>query len=1068
MIHLHVHTERGSILDSTVKIPELPKRAKELGMKAISCTDHGYVSSLVDFYKECKKQDIKPILGCELYEAEDLSSKDSSARYNHIIVIAKNNIGYKNLKKLSSLGFNKENFYYKPRISFEMLKKYKEGLIISSACLAGRIPRMIKAGFSKQDIINTINKYKETFEDFYLEIQSHDNDEQRRINCSIIELSKITGVPLIVTSDVHFLKKEDFDTHGIFIKISKDSENELYKDCWLKTEDEVIEVLSEYMNVDDILEAIENTHKIADMCNVEIELGKSYMPDYPLPKDFISAQDIELTPEDQYLWYLVQQGWKTRNINKFDKETQKAYIDRAKEEFDVISKKGFSGYFLWVRRILQIARENNIATGDGRGSAGGSLICYLMHITNIDSIRYNLNFSRFLTLERKSLPDIDLDIQSSRKQDLINLLKDELGHDKVAQICTFGTLQAKAAIESVGKVLGIPYSTVTDVKKLIPDLTSLNSAIENSDKLKEYESKYPEWFAISKKLEGLTRNISVHAGGIVLCRSDMDMSDFTATALSKDKEEITQFEMHNVEEVGLVKMDCLGVIVLDTIQDCLNLIGKDDGIFDLNNLCDEKTFKLIQSGKTDGIFQIESDGMKETCIRVEPKDMEDLIAILALYRPDTMRELNHYIERKHGREKVTYIHPDLEPILKETYGSLIYQEQVMQIAKKFAGFSDAEADDLRKGLGKKDKKIVRDQAEKFYKRALECGYSEEVCSKLRDLFITMGGYLFNKSHATGYGTTSYKTAYLKANHSVEYMSSLISNQRKESGQTDYEAVGKYILKTKEMGINVKNPDVNYSYVKFIPMNNEILYGLSLIKGIGIDVIELIIQNRPYISFGHFMGKNGVNLNKTVIVNLIKSGCFDNIEKLSREELLKQYGNLRYIEGKDDVKPINKLNKNHIAQLIEEKIITKQESINPEICLEAMNNWRKQKHAQKWEEDVLTGNEYIWEFDTLSFFIKGSPFQEVETKWEDYEEDSELVFEGAILSVSKTKIKKGRQKGREMAFITIFTAEGNREGVCFPDVYSRIHSRLEKGKIVKIKAQKQAEKCLILGAAEVAI
>lgn len=1066
MIHLHVHSERGSILDSNIKVTELVKRAKELNMPSIALTDHGYTSALVDFYKECKKQNIKPILGCELYEADDLTTKDSSAKYNHILVLAKNNIGYKNLKILSSLGFNKENFYYKPRVNFEMLKTHKEGLIITSACLGGKIPRMIKAGYERTDIIKTINKYKDTFQDFYLEIQAADNEEQKRVNMELIELSHITKAPLVLTTDVHFLKKEDFDIHKIFIKISKDSENELCKDCYLKTEEEVVDVLSDYVYIDDILEAIENTHKISDMCNAEIQLGKSYMPDYPIPNNI--KLEGKLSPEDEYLWTLIKEEWSKRGINKFDKQQQQIYFDRIKEEFDVVTKKNFSGYFLWVRRIIQIAKENNIAIGDGRGSAGGSLICYLIGITNVDSVKYNLNFSRFLTLERMSPPDIDTDVQSSKKQELITLLKKELGDNKVAQICAYGTMQAKAVIESVGKVMGISHSVVTEVKKLIPDLTPLKEAIENSNELKEYENTYHNWFETSKQLEGLTKNTTTHAGGVVLCRSDMDMEDFTATMLSKDKEEITQLEMNNIEETGMVKMDLLGVAVLDIIQDCLKLIGKDDSLFDLNNLTDKKTFELIQRGETDGVFQLESDGMKETCIKLHPENMEDISAINALYRPDSMRELSHYIERKHGREKTIYLHPDLEPILKESYGSLIYQEQTMKITKVFAGFSDGEADALRKGIGKKKKEIVQEQANKFYKRALEQGYTEKVCKELTNLLIEMGGYSFNKSHSVGYGITAYKTAYLKANYPVEYMCSLISNQRKETGQTDYEAVGKYILKTKEMGINVKNPDINHSSVKFVPLNNEILYGLSLIKNIGTEVMEQIINNRPYTSFRDFMKKTGTNLNKTVIVNLIKSGCFDNIEKTTRAQLLIEYGTLRYIEGKEDIKPINKLNKNHIAQLIEEKVITKQEAINPEICLEAMNKWRKERHKKQWEEEVLSGNEYTWELDTLSFFLKGSPFSQTDKKWGDYKEEEIMIFEAAVLSVAKTKIKNGKQKGKEMAFITLYTAEGNREGVCFPDVYNRLHNRLEKGKTVKIKAQKQEEKCLIIGAMEVEI
>lgn len=575
MIHLHTHDALGSLLDSTNRPEELARRAKELGMDAIAITNHGMMTSSIKFYKACKEEGIKPIMGCEIYLTDHVDIKDNTSRYDHLILLAKNGVGYKNLLKIVSLGYTK-GFYYKPRVDWDILEKYKEGLVVSSACLGATIPKMILKDMPDSEIIDVINKFKNSFDDFYLEVQGATSPEQRKVNKKLAELSPVVGVPLLATTDVHFLNKDDHELHGVFIQISQDRTNEVYKDCWLKSEDEVFEILKDHIGMECALEAIANTHKVANMCNVEIEMGRAYLPHFPIPAPF--------KDENEYLTHLTYEGLKTRHIDKKPFDEQLVYMARIEEELEVITKKGFSGYFLIVSDFLRECRNQDIYLGDGRGSADNSLVCYLLEITNVDPIMYDLNFSRFLTMERVELPDIDTDIQSSRKADAVNILREKYGYDRVAQICTFGTLASKAVIDAVGKVLGLSYKETTEIKKHVPDsvglelpkgYTVLQYALEKSATLRAYQEKYPKLFEYCLRLENLPRSISVHAGGVVICPSDRDMNEFTALALSSEGDIITQLDMKDVEKVGLVKMDCLGIVTLDVVSDTMDEVWGD-------------------------------------------------------------------------------------------------------------------------------------------------------------------------------------------------------------------------------------------------------------------------------------------------------------------------------------------------------------------------------------------------------------------------------------------------------------------------------------------------------------
>ncbi len=561
MIHLHTHTAKDSFLDSTNRSEGLSARAKELGMPAIAITGHGYVSSHVDFYMACKEDGVKPILGCELYVCEDMKVQDPNSRYDHLIVLAKNDVGYKNLLTVVSIGFT-EGFYYKPRVDMEVLRNHSEGLLVASACLGGEIPRMILKGMPWKEIQSKVVDYAVFFDNYYLEVQGADNPEQMKVNQALAKLSNELDIPLVATSDVHFLRQEDFELHGLFIQANEDRDNELYQDCWLKSEEEMFDVLYKHIGFDDAMQAIINTHVISDMCNVELKLGVSYLPKFPIPNGFVD--------EVAYFRHLINKGFVTRGLDKLPSDLKQVYINRLKEEFDIITRKNYTGYFLIVMDFLQECRDVDIYLGDGRGSADNSLVCYVLEITNVDSIFYDLNFSRFLTVDRVELPDIDIDVQSSRKPDSVNILRRK--YKKVAQICTFQAMQAKSSMDKLGKVLAIPYDEIVKIKKLIPDNMKLKEAIDKNSHLVQYKEKYPRLFEVCIALEGLVTGISVHAGGVVIVPEDMDMSDFTAVCFSSEKEIITQLEMHDVESVGLVKMDVLATTTLDVIADSLDLI----------------------------------------------------------------------------------------------------------------------------------------------------------------------------------------------------------------------------------------------------------------------------------------------------------------------------------------------------------------------------------------------------------------------------------------------------------------------------------------------------------------
>ena len=773
--HLHVHSHY-SLLDGLPKIDELLDYVKELGMDSVALTDHGVMYGAVEFYKKAKAKKIKPIIGCEVYTAfEKMTDKRANidAPRNHLILLAKNQQGYKNLVKLVSVA-HLEGYYYKPRIDDEVLEKYAEGLIGLSACIQGKIPKLLLA--NKIDEAEALTKkYESIFGkgNFYLELQHHANiPEQEKANKKLIELSKKTGVPLVCTNDIHYLRKDDAEAQDILMLINTGADindperlSMTQDDFSMKNPEQMTEEFKDFP------EALENTQKIADACNVEIELGKTKLPVFPLP---------EGKTAEQFLEELCQQGLKSR----YGENPNVKVTERLKYELSIIEKTGFAGYFLIVQDFVNWAKQNRIIVGPGRGSAGGSIVAYLTNITNVDPLKHNLLFERFLNPERISMPDIDLDFADRRRDEVIKYVAEKYGADHVAQIITFGTMASRAVVRDVGRALQYTYSYCDQLAKMIPMGMDLAEVLEKVDVFKEkYETdeQAKKLIDLAKKLEGVARHASTHACGVVISADPLTESVPLQRSTQSEEGIITQYEMHSIEDLGLLKMDFLGLKNLTIIEDTLARIYvlHNQLKIDLDNIPydDQKTYKLLQDALTTSVFQLESDGMKRYLKELYPTTFEDITAMVALYRPGPMQFIPDYIERKHGKQKIEYLHPKLEPILKETQGICIYQEQLMKIAQEICGFTLGEADVLRKAVGKKIKELLDAQETKFINGAIKNGVSKKIAAELWQWILPFAAYGFNKSHSAAYATIAYQTAYLKSHYPVEFMASVLTSER---------------------------------------------------------------------------------------------------------------------------------------------------------------------------------------------------------------------------------------------------------------------------------------------------
>ncbi len=1027
-VHLHNHSHY-SLLDGLNKIDEMVNYAQEQGSPAIALTDHGTMYGVIEFYQKAKKAGIKPIIGVETYLAPHsrLDKNTREDRGHHLILWAKNTLGYHHLIKLISLA-HLEGFYYKPRIDWSLLEKYHEGLIASTACLGGEIPHLIISGNLVQ-AEKRIKEYNTLFgqDNFYLEIQDHPElEEQAAVNQQLIKFSKKLNIPLVATNDSHYLHKEDAEAQDILLCLQnkkKITDTDRLKmlghgDYSLRPNSEMIAAFSE------VPEAVANTLKIAEKCNVEIELGNTQLPYFAVPDSY---------NEDSYLRWWCEQG-----IQKRFPGASPEYLQRVQERLDyelgVITKMGWPSYFLIVADFISWAKKNKIVVGPGRGSAAGSIVCFLTGITNLDPLKYDLLFERFLNPERISMPDIDVDFADVRRSEVLNYVGEKYGHDHVSQIITFGTMAARAAVRDVGRVLDEPYEYCDKIAKSIPMFMKLGEALKTVPELKEMYHQEPAAKRIldyAQRLEGVARHASTHACGVLITKDPLTDNVPIQYASSSDRSIISQYSLHPIEDLGLLKMDFLGLKNLTIIESTLKILnntqGKELDIDDIP-LDDQVTFNLFKNGETTGVFQFESSGMKHYLRDLKPTEFEDIIAMVALYRPGPMEWIPDYINGKHQIKKVVYLHPKLEPILKKTYGVAIYQEQVMQIARDLAGFTMGQADVLRKAMGKKIVSLLAEQKEKFIDGCVQNSIYKELAEKIFSFIEPFAGYGFNRSHAACYAMIAYQTAYLKAHYPVEFMAALLT-----ADQGDSDRVAIEIEECRRMGIEIMPPDINESFATFTvvtdgtkenrashknKISKTIRFGLQAIKNVGQHIVEEIIKIRknsgPYQDIFDLLERiTDRDLNKKSLESLIKSGAMDNFAE--RGQLLV------------NIEKLLSFNK----ELSKSKN-SKQDSLFIDSPLEALN------HPQLNSGNPATQNEKLtWEKELLGLYISEHPYNAFRPYLADFalplitlknhQGEERIVIAGIVSTIKKIITRKGES----MLFVKLEDASNTVELLIFP-------------------------------------
>ncbi len=1034
-VHLHNHTH-FSLLDGLTKIDELIDNAKKEGSPAVAITDHGVMYGVIDFYQKCLKAGIKPIIGVEAYLAPrsrlKKETKEDKRNY-HLLLLAKNNVGYYNLIKLVSIS-HLEGFYYKPRIDMEVLKKYSEGLIGGSACLGGEIPQLIIAQKYKK-AEKKILEYNKIFgqDNFYLELQHHPNLKyQAEVNSKLIEFSKKLNVPLIATNDMHYLKKEDAEVQDILLclqnkkkKTDTNRMNMLADDFSMKSNAEMIESFKH------VPEAIENTLKIAEKCNVEIKLGDIQLPAFKVPEEY---------NEDSYLRKLCIDGLSNR-YGKSYAEITKVQQERLDYELSVIKDMGWPAYFLIVADFVTWSRKQKIVVGPGRGSAAGSFVSYLLGITNLDPLEYDLLFERFLNPERVSMPDIDLDFADSRRGEVIKYVEDVYGKNNVCQIITFGTMAARAAVRDVGRVLDYPYALCDKISKMIPTFTTIGDALKNVDEVKQIyknDSGARQILDYAQRIEGVVRHSSTHACGVLITKKTLDNYTPVQYASSSDRTPVSQYSVHPVEDLGLLKMDFLGLKNLTIIESTINLVKNIRKIVvDIDNLPtdDDKTLALFRAGETTGVFQFESSGMKRYLKELKPTEFEDIIAMVALYRPGPIEWIPDYIAGKHGKKKVTYLHEKLQPILEKTYGVAIYQEQVMQMARTLAGFSMGGADILRKAVGKKIPKLLIEQKKKFIEGCVKNSINKKLAEKIFSFIEPFAGYGFNRSHAACYAFIGYQTAYLKAHFPAEFMAALLTADQQNTDRVAIE-----IEECRNMGIDVLPPDINesfdeFSVIKLKNRKNNIRFGLNAIKNVGEHIVEAIIKERSkngyFVDIFDFLERViSKDLNKKSMESLIKCGAFDNFGQ--REQLLDNCDTLLALN-----KEFSRMLENNQTSLFEgtEEIKT-------------LNRVKLEPAKERSDQEKL-----LWEKELLGLYITEHPFREYKKYLHglikpltdlNVHMDGKFVQVGGIISVIK-KILTRRNKS--MLFVKIEDGIATIELLVFPNVLEKTETMWQEGKAI---------------------
>ncbi len=1048
-VHLHVHSQY-SLLDGACTISKLMERCKDLGQNAVAITDHGNMFGVIDFYKAAKANGIKPVLGCEVYVAQRTrfdKTNEFDRNYYHLVLLAKNNVGYSNLMKMVSSAWI-DGFYVKPRIDFELIKKHSEGLICLSACLAGEIPQNLLNG-NYEEAKRVALEYLEVFGEgnFYLEIQNHGLREQMQILPQLERLSKETGIPLVATNDAHYLTKKDAQLQNVLLCVQTaktiDEPNPMgfeTEEFYIKSEEEMLNALSSYP------QAIEITQKIADMCNVEIEFGNTKLPHFEVPDNM---------DHFEYFKMMCEKGIK----EKYGENPSDEVWERLDYELNVINRMGYVDYYLIVHDFIRAARERGIPVGPGRGSGAGSIAAYAIGITSLDPIKYKLLFERFLNPERVSMPDFDVDFCYERRQEVIDYVIDKYGADHVAQIVTFGTMAARGAVRNVGRVLNMPYSDVDVVAKLIPrELNiTLDKAIEVSAELKSMYDNDPNIKRLldySRDIEGMPRNTSTHAAGVVITRDAV--SEYVPLAKNGDSV-ITQFTMTTLEELGLLKMDFLGLRTLTVISDCLKEVNKNGQILDIDKISleDKNVCKMLADGFTEGVFQFESAGMKRVLQQLSPEGMEDLIAVISLYRPGPMDSIPRYINNKHNPNKITYKTPELKEILDVTYGCIVYQEQVMQIVQRLAGYSLGRADLVRRAMSKKKVAVMNEERKNFVygkKRddgtvevegAVARGISPDIANSIFDEMSSFASYAFNKSHAACYALVAYQTAYLKCYYPKEFMAALLTSVLDDTDKTV-----EYINECIRLGIKILPPDVNESYDKFTVEGDAIRFALTAVKNLGRGVIKSIVEERnnggKFKSFSDFCQRiSESDVNKRTIEGLIKCGACDSLGN-NRRSMMSGF--------EDIMDTLSGLHKNNIEGQL--SLFGDVSSLDAEILPELP------KLPEFTQKEIL-----LMEKEAMGLYVSGHPMQEYaemaarlktvtvadmrkNAKEGLLQDNKDITFIG-IISAQKLKTTKSNSV---MAFLTAEDMTGSIEIIVFPKTLEAYRANIKTDSVVYISGR----------------
>lgn len=1063
--HLHVHTEY-SLLDGSSKIKEITKQAKELGMNSLAITDHGVMYGAIDFYRAAKDVGIKPIIGCEVYVAPGSrfmkEAGENENRYYHLILLAENNTGYANLCKIVSKGFV-DGFYYKPRVDYEVLEEYHEGIICLSACLAGEVQRHL-AQENYEEGKAAAEKYLKIFGEgnYFLEMQDHGIPEQQTVNQQLLRLSKDIGVDLVCTNDVHYTYKDDVEAHDILLciqtgKLKSDEDRMRYEggQYYLKSPEEMAE-LFKYAP-----QALENTQKIADRCNVDFEFGVTKLPNFDVPEGYTSWTYLkELCEKGLEKRYPVMRGEEDPNCSATKEELQ----ERLNFELNTIKDMGYIEYFLIVWDFIDYAKRNGIPVGPGRGSAAGSIVSYCLEITDIEPVRYALLFERFLNPERVSMPDIDIDFCIERRQEVIDYVAEKYGKDHVAQIVTFGTLKAKGVVRDVGRVLDMPYARCDQIAKMIPDELNitLDKALEESKELKVEYERDPEvkyLIDMSKRLEGLPRHASMHAAGVVICAKPVD--EYVPLSLASDGSITTQYIMTTLEELGLLKMDFLGLRNLTVIQNTIDLIKENKGE-EVNlkeiDYDDKKVLGYIGTGNTEGIFQLESAGMKNFMKELKPQTLEDVIAGISLYRPGPMDFIPKYEEGKNHPEDVTYDCPELEPILKPTYGCIVYQEQVMQIVRDLAGYTLGRSDLLRRAMSKKKQDVMDKERQNFVygneeegvKGCVNNGIDEAIANKIYDEMTDFAKYAFNKSHAAAYAVVAYQTAYLKYYYPTEFMAAMLSSVMDNTSK-----VAEYIYSCRSMGIEILPPNINEGYGDFSAAGDSIRYGLTAIKSVGRPIISAIIEEREkngkFKDIDEFIVRTSEKgVNKRAIENFIKCGAFDCFDA-TRKQMMMVY--------------------NDICDSVSQERKTAMEG--QVSFFDIADDETKETYKIKLPDCGEFDKEQMLEFEKeiIGIYVSGHPLDELEDKWKSHITNISVDFnqpeEGekpkvkdkskvTVGGVINTVTKKFTKKGSQMAFLTLEDLVGSVEIIVFPRQFDQYKTALEEGNKIFVTGEAQIE------------